>query len=63
MIYVVCFIHVIYWLKIGLEPILSLMLFEMPLIFFIAGAAHTMGKKHNLKDFIVGRIHRVVFPY
>jgi len=27
MIYVVSFIHVVYWLKIGAEPIKSLMLF------------------------------------
>ena len=48
MIYVVCFIHVIYWLKIGSEPILSLMLFEMPLIFFISGASLSFNKGHRI---------------
>lgn len=45
MIYVVCFTHVIYWLKIGMEPLLSIMLFEMPIIFFISGASLSFNKK------------------
>lgn len=64
MIYVVCFIHVIYWLKIGSEPLQSLMLFEMPLIFFISGASLSFNKGHrSLKKTIWSRIKRVVLPY
>ena len=62
MFYVTCISHLFYWLNLPVDH-KDLLLIEMPLIFFIAGAAHTMSKKHNLKDFIVGRIHRVVFPY
>lgn len=64
MIYVVCFTHVIYWLKIGSEPILSLMLFEMPIIFFISGASLSFNKKpRSLKKTLWSRVRRVVIPY
>ena len=64
MIYVVCFIHVIYWLKIGSEPFMSIMLFEMPLIFFISGASLSFNKGHrSLTKTIWSRIKRVVLPY
>lgn len=64
MIYVVCFIHVIYWLKIGSEPLLSLMLFEMPIIFFISGASLSFNKKpRSFRKTLWSRIRRVVIPY
>ena len=64
MIYIVCFIHVVYWLHIGSEPFISLILFEMPVIFFIAGAAQSLGKKKKTLGAIVwSRLKRVVFPF
>lgn len=64
MIYVVCFIHVVYWLKIGAEPIKSLMLFEMPLIFFISGASLSFNKTpRRFKQVFFNRMVRVVIPY
>lgn len=64
MIYVVCFIHVIYWLKLGFEPLNSLMLFEMPIIFFISGASLSINRKsRNLKKTVWNRLKRVVIPY
>lgn len=64
MIYVVCFIHVIYWLKFGVEPLNSLVLFEMPIIFFISGSSQSLTKKSNrLRDTICNRLKRVVLPY
>ena len=41
MIHIVCVIHVIYWIKIFDEPWRSLLLLEMPAIFFIAGASQS----------------------
>lgn len=64
MIYVVCVIHMLYWLKIGTEPFMSLTLVEMPLIFFISGASLSVSK--NNKDFFtvcINRIKRVIIPY
>lgn len=64
MIYVVSFIHVVYWLKIGSEPIKSLMLFEMPLIFFISGASLSFNKtSRRFKQVFFNRMVRVVIPY
>ncbi len=64
MIYVVCFIHVMCWLKIGSEPLLSLMLFEMPVIFFISGASLSFNKSsRSFRATIWSRMKRVVLPY
>jgi len=48
MFYVVCVIHGIFWLKLSTQPIISLLLFEMPAIFFCAGAAY--GLQPRLQD-------------
>lgn len=64
MIYVVCFIHMLYWLKIGTEPFMSIVLVEMPLIFFVSGAAFSLSSQN--KSFWAvckGRIKRVIIPY
>lgn len=64
MIYVVCFIHVMYWLKIGTEPLNSFILIEMPLIFFISGASLSVNKSSkNFVQTIRSRIKRVLIPY
>ncbi len=64
MIYIVCVIHVLYWLQIGGEPLKSLALFEMPVIFFISGAALSLSKpKRSLWRTVWNRLRRVLFPY
>lgn len=64
MMYIVCIIHLVYWLGIGNEPLKSLILIEMPVIFFISGASLSL-KKSN-KTFIEtlkNRAKRVLLPY
>lgn len=65
MIYIVAVIHCIYWL--GAANILaSLLLVEMPVIFFIAGASFNLSnssKKRSYGAFMLSRVKRVVFPY
>lgn len=64
MLYIVCFVHVLYWLQLGTEPYLSICLVEMPIIFFIAGASQSFRvKTRPIKATFVNRIKRVVIPY
>lgn len=64
MIYIVCFIHIIYWLDYDLEPFSSFVLFEMPIIFFISGASLSLSdKERTFKENLFNRIKRVVWPY
>lgn len=62
MIYIVCWIHVLYWLNI---PLLnkSYFLVEMPIIFFIAGASSRLAKPKTEKEIILNRFKRVFVPY
>lgn len=64
MLYVVCFIHVLYWLKIGEQPFMSLVLFEMPVIFFISGASLSFNKKPRpIIKTLKSRFYRLLLPY
>lgn len=63
MIYVLCITHVLYWFSIGTEPIMSIILIEMPIIFFISGASLSMTHPKGLWHTIWSRIKRVVIPY
>lgn len=64
MIYIICVIHIVYWLGIGDEPIKSLILFEMPVIFFISGASFSLqSKDRDFKTTLISRFKRVVMPY
>ena len=64
MMYVICIIHVAYWLQLGEEPYLSIALFEMPVIFFISGAAQSLKpEKRDVLQTCWSRIKRVVIPY
>ena len=65
LIYIVCVIHVSYWLfPIQFEPyIKGLLLWEMPAIFFIAGASAQMSRKKSIREQIVSRSKRVLLPY
>lgn len=64
MIYVVCFIHVIFWFNIGSEPYISMALIEMPAIFFISGASLSIrNRNENLLETFLNRFKRVILPY
>lgn len=64
MIYVICVTHILFWLNIGSEPVLSIILIEMPIIYFISGAALSLKEHHHkLLETIWNRLKRVVIPY
>ena len=64
MMYIPCVVHTAYWLADAREPLLSLILVEMPLIFFIAGASLSVSRaRRGLLQTITGRLKRVVLPY
>lgn len=63
MIYITCFIHNIYGVTNAYSVITSYFLIEMPLIFFIAGAAHSLARPRPYLPYLWGRVKRIVFPY
>lgn len=65
MIYMVCIIHVVYWFSPTPEPFSSVLLFEMPAVFFIAGAAQSLrrGPLPSMKKMAAGRARRVLLPF
>lgn len=62
MIYIVCWIHVLYWLGITI-PFKGYFLIEMPVIFFIAGASAKLSRQRKEKEVIRNRFKRVFVPY
>ena len=65
MLYIVTIIHGLTsygYLQVN-SRIISVLLFEMPLMFFISGASMTIAPFKPMKSFIVSRIKRVVVPY
>ena len=64
MIYIVCVIHTMYWFGYSLEPLKSLLLFEMPMMFFISGAAYSMQtQRKKIFNIIASRVRRIVLPF
>ncbi len=64
MMYIPCVIHVMYWLGDGREPYMSILLVEMPLVFFLSGAAFSVSKsRRGLWHTLLNRVKRVVLPY
>lgn len=64
MIYVPCVIHVLYWIGKGGEIINSLLLFEMPVIFYISGATmYITGNKRKFVANVANRTKRLLLPY
>lgn len=64
--YVVCFLHVLYCLNDGQEPYKSLSLIAMSAIFFISGAALAVKRKQTECTFatvVWNRTKRVIIPY
>ena len=65
MLYIVLVIHGLtnfYYVAVD-SWIVSMLLFEMPLIFYISGAAYKLSRKKSLKELIVSRFYRVILPY
>lgn len=64
MMHIVCIIHVVAFLEFYFETFLSIVLFEMPIIFFIAGASMSLQKKRKkIGEMIRNRFKRVILPY
>lgn len=65
MMYILCVIHVTYWLNVNYPPpIKSAMLFEMPVIFFISGASlQITGTNRSFLSNSKNRIKRVLLPF
>lgn len=64
MMHIVCIIHPVTFLRFYFDPFMSIVLFEMPVIFFIAGASMSLQKKRkNIGEMIRNRFKRVVLPY
>lgn len=65
MLYIVLIIHgltTFYYLDVS-SPILSAMLFEMPLIFFITGASNKYAPNRGVSHTIRSRFYRILLPY
>lgn len=64
MIHIVCVIHTTYWMDITNDIVRSIILFEMPVIFFIAGAAMSLRPNiPSLRNNIVRVTKRILVPY
>lgn len=64
MIYIPCVIHVMYLLADGGEPFMSLLLVEMPLVFFVSGASLSVSRsRRGLWSTVVNRFKRILVPY
>ncbi len=63
MMYIVCVIHTVYWFELFNEYVRSAILFEMPLIFFIAGASQQLARPKNTWQMIKNRTKRLLRPY
>ena len=64
MVYIICVIHVTYWMGFTYEPFASAILFEMSLIFFISGAALSLRTtERGIWATFLNRLKRVVIPF
>lgn len=63
MIYIVCVIHVSGWLDYFNEPYSNLLLWEMPAIFYVAGASASLAAKKGFIEQFKNRLKRVYYPY
>ena len=63
MILIVCITHM-FAFKVGNDFVHSILLFEMPAIFFIAGAAQQITKKQRgFKETVINRTKRLILPF
>jgi hypothetical protein len=62
----VLLLHVLYWTGLVAprwQVAKSWLLFEMPVLFFIAGASNGLGRRKPLGTFYVSRLGRIILPY
>lgn len=65
MLYIVLLIHgltTFHHLSVN-SPLLSAMLFEMPVVFYLTGAANKQAEGKNLYHVLRSRFHRILIPY
>jgi peptidoglycan/LPS O-acetylase OafA/YrhL len=67
MAWIVIVIHGMFWLGLVERPLASLALFEMPLVFMIAGAAHYHSERRSSPSgyvrYLTRRSSRILIPY
>ncbi|MDO5526227.1 MAG: hypothetical protein Q4F85_09125 [Prevotella sp.] len=63
MMYIVCVIHTSFWFYLDFHFDKTLLLIEMPVIFFIAGASQSFKKVGSFRQTIINRSKRVLLPY
>lgn len=63
MIYIICWIHGMYWYNMGSPFSRSFLLFEMPIIFYISGASFTLCRPKKTGELFLNRFKRVMIPY
>ena len=64
MIHIICIIHVLYFFRLGNEYIRSLLLFEMPAIFFIAGASQSLATHPKTIIYTIkSKTKRILIPF
>ena len=63
MMYIVCIIHPVLWYRLSVYGFDPTMLFEMPVIFYIAGASQTYTRRRSMMQTISNRAWRVLIPY
>ena len=63
MAYMVCVIHLFYFFEYGSEPLRSYALVEMPAVFFISGAAHSLSAPKSYGKFLWSKVKRILVPY
>ncbi len=63
-IFWVIIIHCIYWPNIIKQGVgVSMLLFEMPLIFLLIGATNIYAKKRTIRNFYFKRLYRILYPF
>lgn len=63
MIYIIGVVHTIYWGVTISNTMKSLCLFEMPIIFFISGASHSLSGKKNIYVYYLKKVERILVPF
>ncbi|WP_343101502.1 acyltransferase family protein [Romboutsia sp. MSSM.1001216sp_RTP31141st1_G3_RTP31141_220114] len=63
MMYIIGFIHTLYWFPNFGTKIKSFFLFEMAVVFFITGASYSLSNKKSYGKYIISRIPRILIPY
>lgn len=63
MMYIACFVHFVYWFLPYTSAATSLILVEMPVIFFVSGASARLSRPRRFWETLSNRCKRVLLPY